>query len=264
MKLTNLLSFWASRHPHQAIPLIIIIEITNILIGIMVGSALLKGGSSGVLMGMIVGLILLQVIIRRYAALRLVDINSRARFVFQKQTFFYLFCLNLFTYTIAGGILGRMTAHPEGTTALYSSLSSTSETVNSRTSGETKLSFREKMYQKMARRSTNSADGNAGHRVGYFLLFLLGVGLAFLGALLSCNIACSGYGVAAVLVFLLAIGVLAGGFYFFGRGIDQNMKPYKDMTRDERKREGRRYLRTLAGTVGAMGLLILIQALTNQ
>jgi len=263
MKLTNQLSYWASRQPHQAIPLIILIEITNILLGIMVGSAILKGCSSAVLMGMIAGLILLKVIIRRYAALRLVDITSQARFVFQKQTFFCLFCLNLFTYTIAGGILGRMTAHPDGNTALYSSLSSTSETLSSLTSGETKLSFREKMYQKMARRTTNAADGNAVHRVGYFLLFLLGVGLSILGAALSCNIACSGYGVAAVLVFLLAIGVLAGGFYFFGRGIDQNMKLYKDMTRDERKREGRRYLRTLAGTVGAMGLLMLISALTN-
>ncbi len=263
MELTNQLSFWASRHPHQAITLIIVIEITNILIGIMVGSAVFKGGSSAIIMGIIAGLILLKVLLRRYAALRLVDVTSQVRFVFQKQTFLCLFGLNLLTYTIAGGILGRMTAHPEGNTALYSSLSSTSETVSNRTSGETKLSFREKMYQKMARRSTNSADGNAGHRVGYFLLFLLGVGLAMLGAVLSCNIACSGYGVAAVLFFLLSIGVLAGGFYFFGRGIDQNMKPYKDMTREERKREGRRYLRTLAGTVGVMGLLMLISALTN-
>jgi hypothetical protein len=59
------------------------------------------------------------------------------------------------------------------------------------------------------------------------------------------------------MVLLLSTGILAGGFYFLGRGIDKNMKPYKEMTRDERKRESRRYWWTLLGTVGSLALFFM-------
>jgi hypothetical protein len=262
MKITHSFSAWATRHPRQAIPFIILLEFANAVIGIMVGSALLKNFSAWVLMGLILGVVVINVTLKRYAHIRLFDLVSQARFGFQKQVFFCLFCLNLCIYTIAGGIMGRVITHPEASSNLYGSLTTTSA-ISESSSDDKKISFREKMRQKAFKR-VGAEKGDVGRRIGYIVLFLLGVALAYIGAILACNLACSGIGFGAVLVLLLSTGILAGGFYFLGRGVDKNMKPYKEMTRDERKREGRRYLRTLLGTIGGMALLILISSLSGN
>jgi hypothetical protein len=263
MNLTAPVSVWSTRHPSRAIAFIILMEITNVAIGITVGSALLKESSPWVLMGMLIAGIVLIKNLKRYANIRLVDLTSRARFMFQKHAFFGLFCLNILIYTAAGGMLGHMVAHPEGTTEVYGSLSSVSETVSSKSSSDSKRSFREKMRQQTLLRAAKPPAGDPIRRFAYFALFLLSFVLAYIGAVLSCSLLCSGYGVAAVLLLLITIGVLAGGFYFFGRGVAPQIKPYKDMTRDERRREGRRYLRTLAGTVLALGIFIVIAGLSS-
>lgn len=258
MKTINYFSTWATRYPRQAVPLIIILEFFNVAIGITVGSALFQAFPPWVFMILVVGIVFTRVIFKKYAHIRLFDLTSHARFRFQKQVFSVLFCINLCVYTLAGGILGHIVAYPEATSNLYGSMSTVSET----SSKDSPLSFREKMYQKSIKR-TATREGDAGRRAGYIGLFILGIVLSIFGAYLACGIACSGYGFAAVLVLLLSTGVLAGGIYFLGRVIDKNMKPYKEMTRDERKREKRRYLRTLLGTVGGMALLLLISSLTN-
>lgn len=262
MKSINSTSAWATRHPRQAIPMIVLLEFANATIGIMVGSALLKNFSALVLMGLILGVVAINIILKQYAHIRLVDLVSQARFGFQKQVFFCLFCLNLCTYTVAGGIMGRVVAYPEASSNLYGSLTTTS-TLSESSSDDKKISFREKMRQKAFKRA-GAEKGDVGRRIGYIVLFLLGVGLAFLGAMLACNLACLGVGFGAVLVLLLSTGVLAGGFYFLGRGVDKNMKPYKEMTRDERKREGRRYLWTLLGTIVGVALLMLISSFSGN
>jgi len=261
MKLANNLSVWAARRPRQAVPLLIILELVNAVIGIMVGSALLGTFSPWVLMGLLLAMVLMNVGLKRYGAIRLFDLAEGARFGLQKQIFFFLFCINLCAYAVAGGIMGRMSAFPEASSSLYGSSTSAS-TLSEISSDNKKMSFREKILQKTIRQKAEK-EGSAGRRVGYIALFLLGIALAVVGAYLACATACSGYGFAAVLVLLLSLGVLAGGFYFLGRGIDKNMKPLKEMTPDERKREKRRYLRTLLGTIGGAVLLILISALNN-
>ncbi len=257
MELTNRFAVWASRNARQAVLLIIVIEFTNAILGIMVGSELLREWSPWNLMILILSVVLMNVCLKRHAHIRLIDLAAQSRFVFQKRFFVGLFCLNLFAYTIAGGIMGHMVAYPEASSNLYGSLTTT---ISESSSNDKKVSFREKMRQS-ALKHTEEGKSNAGRRIGYIALFLLGVALAYIGAALACNLACSGVGFGAVLVLLLSTGVLAGGFYFLGRGLDKNIKPYKDMTRDERKREGRRYLWTLLGTVGALALWILIASI---
>lgn len=262
MKIAHYSSAWADRHPRQAIPIIILLEFANATIGIIVGSALLKDFSSLTLMGLILGVVAINVTLKRYAHIRLIDLVSQARFRFQKQVFFALFCLNLCTYTISGGIMGRIVVYPEASSNLYGSLT-TMSALSESSSNDKKMSFREKMRQK-AFKSAGMEKGNTGRRIGYIALFLLGVVLTYFGAALACGLACSNAGFGAVLVLLLSTGILAGGFYFLGRGVDKNMKPYKEMTQNERKREGRRYWRTLLGTVGGLALLILISALSGN
>ncbi len=57
---TQFLSAWAARHPRQAIPLIFLVEIANIVIGIIIGSTLLMDFSPLALTGLIGGMVLLR------------------------------------------------------------------------------------------------------------------------------------------------------------------------------------------------------------
>lgn len=61
----------------------------------------------------------------------------------------------------------------------------------------------------------------------YILLFVLGIALAYLGAGLSCSLSCSNQGLAAVVVGLLALGALVGGFYFLIRALTRKSRQPK-------------------------------------
>ena len=69
---------------------------------------------------------------------------------------------------------------------------------------ERKISFREKIRQNYRKRTDENSTNRGLLRVGYFVLFLGGLFLSALGASLACNLACAGYGIPAVLVFLLS------------------------------------------------------------
>jgi hypothetical protein len=256
MRFIYLTSAWAARYSRQAIFLIILIEFANVLIGITVGSALLQTLAPWKLMMLILGVIIMRICLKQYAHIRLLDLYAQVRFRFQKQIFTLLFFLNLFAYTIAGGIIGHIVDYPEASSNLYGSFTTTS-TLSESSSSSKKISFRAKMRQNYLRRVQKDTPNRGLMRVGYIALFFVGAGLALIGAAIACNLACSGIGFGAVLVLLLSTGVLAGGFYFLGRGVDRNMKPYQEMDKKERKREGRRYLRTLAGTGAALLVLML-------
>lgn len=256
MHLSNHIAAWATRHSRHAIFLIICIEFVNVITGILVGSAILNSLPPWKLMLLVLGVIVVKVCLKRFAQLRLLDLVSQSRFSFQKQVLTGLFCLNLFSYTLAGGILGHMVVYPEASSSLYGSMT----TINSGSevsSNERKMTLREKIRQNYRKRTQENSTNRGLLRVGYFMIFLGGIFLSALGASLACNLACAGYGIPAVLVFLLSIGVIAGAFYFFGRTVDKNMKPYQEMNNKDLKRERRRYLRTLAGTTIMLLVLML-------
>jgi len=256
MKIISAIASWAAKFRIIAILLIIAFGFTNIAIGIIVGSEWLFHFSPLIFMALLLGLVLLRVSFQRYRVLQLQELASETRFYFQKQTFIGLFLINLATFTVGGGILGSMTRQAEPSVSLYGGTSSSSETT---VSTQKKWHLGEKLIQKKAKRSDDSSSSKeTWRRIGYLGLFLLGCGLAIFGAWIACALACSEMGFAAIMVFLLTIGVFAGGNYFFGRAIDKDMKPFKDMTRDERKREKRRYFRTLLGTIGFMAIFILM------
>ncbi len=87
--------------------------------------------------------------------------------------------------------------------------------------------------------------------------------LAVAASGLACQLICTNHGFAAVMVMLLGLGILAGGFYFLGRIFTKNMKLYKHMTRAERQRERRRFGRTGRGTVIGFVLLFALLSLVN-
>jgi hypothetical protein len=107
-------------------------------------------------------------------------------------------------------------------------------------------------------RPARQASDRGGTRFGYFLLFLLGIGLALGAYVYAIIVAWAGMAASANVVFLLASAPLAGGFYFFGRAVDDKMKLYAEMIPEERKREGRRLLRTWLVTFLGLGLIVLL------
>jgi hypothetical protein len=254
------ISIWAARHAKTAIALIVLFEVTNMLIGITLGSAWWARVPTWVLLTTVAGLLICRQLLVQYAQIRLAELSGRLRYVFQRQALTGLFLLNLFTFTVAGGIMGSMVATPAPTSALHGSMGA-SEVKSEQSSATASAKFQEKGREKALQRMKDDLPANqTGKRIGYIALFVVGIILAYFSVFLACNLACSGYGLLAVLALLLGLGVLSGGFYSFGRGVGKDLKPYKQMTQEERKREKRRYFRTLAGTaigIAFVWLLIL-------
>lgn len=110
-----------------------------------------------------------------------------------------------------------------------------------------------------------TADDNpySGRRIGYVLLFLLSLVLSYFGVYLTCSIACSGYGVLAVLTFLITLGIFSGGVYFLIKAFSKKIRPYATMNKEEKKKERKKFF-ILWGILSAIaGLFILIQSATN-
>ncbi|GAB3335965.1 hypothetical protein GCM10027299_45520 [Larkinella ripae] len=251
---TDALSAFASQHQRAAAGLIILSEFTNAAIGITVGSSLLARQPGWYLAALLTGLIAVRVVLCRYVELRLPDLVSGPRFRFQKHSYFSLFFINFLAYTVAGGISGRTVLHPEPSVSVASERSVTYR--------ETKDSLTLAALPNQTS-VVPTADGNpqTGTKIGYILLFLASLALSYGASGLACRLACSNQGFLAVFVLLLATGILAGGLYFLGRALTKNMKPYREMTKDERKREGRRYFRTLLGTVAVFAVSFLLGAI---
>ncbi|AYQ32830.1 hypothetical protein [Runella sp. SP2] len=244
---------WASQHSRLAILLIVLCELTNACIGITAGSALLAGLLPLQLLVLIGSAFVIRTLILKFHKTEFQHLRSSTRFLFQKRIFVSLFCLNLWIYTLGGAVLGSMVQSPQPTSSLHSSMTVVTS--------EQYPDFSKKTSPKEEEKKPKSSNEGL-IRLGYILLFVAGVALSYIGALLACNLACAGIGWAAVAVLLLGLGIMAGGFYFLGRAIDKNMKPFKEMTPDERKREKRRYWRTALGTVLVTAFLILLSALS--
>lgn len=253
------LSRWAFRYPAPARLLIICIELTNAALGLLLGAnswALLTGAGTALTEYLQVFFMLL--IGCAFTIRYLYHTADRA--LMNKAGYRYgLFVINFLLYIALGATSTERAGffHPSGSVG-------GSREVRYATGSDTLTSAQAKPAlvapnDKREPAKTSPADERTGTRIGYLLLFVAGLALAYGAAAVSCNLACAGYGFASAMVLLLGTGILAGGFYFFGRAVDKNMKFYREMNRDERKREKRRFFRTWAG----VGLVLLLLSLIS-
>jgi hypothetical protein len=94
-------------------------------------------------------------------------------------------------------------------------------------------------------------------RIGFFLLFLLGIATWYFSAALACVIACSGYGALAALTFALGLGFLAGGSYFFGRATERPLVPLRELPLQKRRQVLRRFWLVWLIAIGVFAVLLL-------
>lgn len=243
------LAYLASRHARLAILLIILFELTNACIGITVGGGLLAELSPLQLLSLIGVTFGIRSLILQFRSNQINHLTSTARFVFQKRIFISLFALNFWLYTLGGAVLSCMIQSPQSTASLYGSMTVVS-------TEQQRLSVVKKPGEKSEEKEGHTPNKGL-MRLGYIGLFVVGVALGMISALLACNLACAGIGLGAVVVILLGIGILAGGFYFLGRAFDRNMKPFKEMTPEDKKREKRRYWRTALVTLLGIAVFVL-------
>ncbi|GAA4418240.1 hypothetical protein GCM10023187_51470 [Nibrella viscosa] len=249
------LAQWAYHHPVSARILLITLELTNAALGLLLGANawadVFRNGTPPA------GLLATMTILLAGAVywIRFIYFTAGRPLRSKHHYQYALFVANFLLYTTLGGIGAQRAEvfHPSGSVGGSKEVRYEATNPTSPAAPETSDHRVERPEAKAPTDSDRTAT-----RVGYVLLFLAGLVLAYGAAALACNLACAGYGFASVMVLLLGTGILAGGAYFFGRAVDKNMKFYRDMTPEERKREKRRFFRTWGGVLIALILFWLI------
>lgn len=241
------ISGWASRHVPTAIVLITLLELVNGSTGALLGANLLAGFPAGALQGCIIALVGLIIYIRLWY-LSTDSVPGIRRQRVKRLCMFALFFGNFMLFAIAGGIGANRVRifHPSGSVA--GSTASVSPVVVGDSLKPAGADTQPKPVQLVKlRRKIPLAVLIAG------CVLLLGAGV-FLGVLLialSCELACTGYGLGAVLLTLLGLGAVGTLSFLWGRVLTNNLIRMKEPA--DRSRASRRYRRVWLATV--LGLL---------
>lgn len=233
----KVLSRWASRHVPLAICLIIGCEVANAFTGILLGANFFTDWPLSHLICLAFGLVggAIWVRMEPASATNLSFSASRAWLV-------GAFLGNFLLFGVLGGLLNESVRNPTPNTSAMGlrRVVSSSDTL---VRPETNRSNQADYYSERSLRQRSPA----GIRFGYIFLFLIGLTLSVLAAFVACNLACSGYGVAAALVLIAGIGVQGGGIFFLSRALDKVLKPWREMEYGDRRRITRRSLLMLLG-----------------
>ena len=255
--LLHKISCWASRHVRLAIFLLISGEIINALDGILLGANLLATWPGGVLLLLTGAGLMVAVGVRRqpvtYPPGREARTYAAGRWQLARA-FGSTFLLAI----LLGGLWGQSATCPAPSQAARAAR-------QVRMPADTIIQPRSATAVQPATAATTApirSYDQTGKRIGYVLLFVLGLVLLFFSVGLACDLACSGHGFGALLVLGLGFGFVAGGMFFMGRATDRPLKPMRDLTKPERRRALRRFW--LGGLVllGITGLLLLLSSLS--
>ncbi|QHV95182.1 hypothetical protein [Spirosoma endbachense] len=219
------LSYWARQHSWSAISLIIILEIIKGWIGVRFGFRFLPA-----LPGLLIELSVVAIAIGALAIEKNYFRQAATPFLTKTGSYdlrvrssFYLFTASFILSIVLGNRCQHFVTPQKNSFSVWAASSRVEGAIdgvenqkeinpdNHRSTRLTRKALREE--RRLSRQKHNQRPANAD-TAAYILLFLVGVGLAFLGAGLACNLSCSNQGLAAVLVGLLALGAFAGGIYF--------------------------------------------------
>lgn len=256
----NTISIWASRNSKKAIILIIIIEFAKNIIGFDIGQNLLPALSPAFIELAVLAIVFLITFVQTSYQHQVHILSKEAHRQLRLRSTGIIFMSSLFLSMLIGNHFKGLGYQIGGMMAANAAVSMVADSVQTSTKNEIK----EKKHKFRLFAKKTADDPYSKRRIGYVLLFVLSLVLTYFGVYLTCSIACSGYGVLAVLALLLTLGVLSGGIYFLFKAFSKKVRPYATMDKTEKKKE-RRKLFILWGVLSAItAVFILIQSAVNS
>jgi MFS family permease len=248
------LSRWASRHTRTAIVLLVICEIGNAVNGLLLGMNLLDNWSEGGLLllisGILAGAFFLQTQSERVAGMR---------YWVGRRWLFGAFMSNFFLFILLGGLWASRVQVPTADHTAWGArrIDVRSDTLIRPTDAR---SSNPAYFEERATVNDQPISNQTGKRVGFVLLFLLGITLSSLALGLACNLTCAGNGALAFVVALLGTGIFVGSFFLLSRAFGKVVKPWKQMNRFERRQT---YVRALFLMGGFFAVSVLLGRIFN-
>lgn len=235
------LSRWASQHSRIAIALLILCEVSNAVNGLLLGMSLLESWSAGCLLLLITGFVAGAFFMQSQAA-RI----ARQSYRDSRRWLFGAFMTNFLLFILLGGFWATNIPKPTFSQAAWGSrrIDVRSDTIVPQPNlNATNPAY----YEPQSAIQEQPIRNQTGKRIGFVLLFLVGILLSGYAVGLACSLACAGNGLLAFMVGLLGSGIFVGSFFLLSRAFDKVIKPWPLMNRPERKRV---YLRALLLLLG--------------
>ncbi len=240
------LSRWASQHARLAILLIIGCEIVNAVNGLLLGMSLLAAWPTEVLA------LLMAVLLAgfMYGQTRLVGMAAVSYWT-GRRWLFGAFTVNFLLFMTLGGIWASPGHTLRGSQPVW---------------GSSRIELRSDTLAPVNRTPSVSNEGyyveqtakpnrQTGTRIAFVLLFFAGLFLAGVSASLACQLTCAGYGGYAVIIALVGFVAFGFGFQFLSRAFEKVIRPWRQMSRPERRRVNLRALLLMLGLYAAALLL---------
>ncbi|GEM_PF-1439913 len=256
----NGISRWAGRHRRLAITLLIGCEVTNALGGLLLGANTLGDWPTQALALATLSVLTGAVWLRKQAAMS----SERQPYVARRWWRAGAFWSNWLLFLLIGGYWGH-TVRRSSTD--WAAQAGRRIVIRSDTLIKPMDTIRKPVIVRdeegyISSRSQHPNDVSQSEqqknkRFGFVMLFLLGIFLTYASAVISCSIACSGYGALAAVTFALGLGFMAGGVYFLGRATERPIVPLREQPPKQQRRTWRRFWLSWLILVGIFSISLL-------
>lgn len=253
MELDLKISKWASKNVVSSVGLIVFFQFLQIFIGIKVGRGLFQSISSYELTLLCILIFSLIFTLQKRFSVFYKHLPKIQRY---KPMLRYNVLVFLSTFILSLAFGAHLNSLENPTRNIQLSATEHHNNIDSTTHVLIQKALEK---QKVEATINVETTKDTGKRVVYFILFLLSLVLTYFIAVMACSLACSGYGVVAILVLLLGQGVLGSGIYFFLKIFRKGfIKKWKELDIKEKKKERKRYWLTLLISGLAFWLFILL------
>ncbi len=261
----NAISIWASHNTKKAITFIVIIEFAKNIIGFDIGNSFLPAISPAFIELAVLAIVFLITFVQTNYQHQANTLSKEAHRKLRLKSTAIIFLSSLFLSILLGSHFKGLAYSINSVFAANASVAISADSVQTSATNEVKAKKQMAKHKfSLFSKKTTEDDPYSNRRIGYVLLFVLSIALSYFGLYLSCGLACSGYGVLTVLLLLITLGVFAGGVYFLIKAFSKKVRPFSIMSKEEKKKERKKFF-TLWGVLTAIaGLFILITGLSNS
>ncbi|RYU94900.1 hypothetical protein [Emticicia agri] len=260
----NVISIWASRNSKKAITLIVIIEFVKSFIGFDIGQHFFPVFSTAFIELAVLGLVFVITFVQNNYRYQAQTLSKEAHRQLRLRTTGIIFLSSLLLSVLLGNHFKGLGYSINSVFVANAAVSMSSDSVVTTNSQIATKKHTLKHKIRVFSKKTADDDPYSGRRVGYVLLFLLSLVLTYFGLYLTCGVLCSGYGVLALLIFITSLGVLSGGVYFLIKAFSKPVKPISTMSREEKRKERKKFLLVWGILSVLTGILLLITNASNS